>query len=338
MKLRLDSPSRRIAFAIGVSLALHALLLWGPHLRLPQFRPALPALTAKLEKLPSAPSKPRKPRKAKPAVTEPAPEPTPQPAPSSDIPPAAATFAASAPAATEPLAAADDDKESDRPPLPKHAELTFAIHQGDGGLQIGETIHQLDIDHGRYVLKSLTHTTGLVKLFKSYELNQYSNGSYDKYGLHPELFTEERIERVAKQSNAVELDRTEQRARFSDGRDIALPPDTQDILSIMYQFPPLAHSEIAPVTVCNGRKIEHYNFEISANETVDTPLGKMQAVKLRKMHPPGEEGLEIWLAREYRLFPVLIRFIEKNGEVAAEAVITDMRVSEEQGERKNATD
>jgi hypothetical protein len=42
------------------------------------------------------------------------------------------------------------------------------------------------------------------------------------------------------------------------------------------------------------------------------------------------------LAREYRLFPVKMRFIEKNGDVTGEAVITDIRVSEEQGVANDA--
>ena len=56
---------------------------------------------------------------------------------------------------------------------------------------------------------------------------------------------------------------------------------------------------------------------------------------LHKMHAANEEGLDIWLAREYRLFPVKLRFTEKNGEVSGEAVITDIRVSEEEGVRKD---
>lgn len=335
MSFRLDSPSRRIAFAIGVSLLLHTLVLWGPNIHLPDFRPALPALTAKLEALPAALPKRKAKRKARPAAKENIPPPQPaQPSPATTLA-ASAPAAASAPVETETLAS-NAKHAADRPPLPEHAQLTFAIHMGKGGLRVGETVHTLDIHDGRYVLKSHTTTVGLARLFKSYELNQYSNGSYDKDGLRPELFTEERIDRLGTQRDAVELDHDAQRARFSSGADTGLPPDTQDILSVMYQFPPLANTEIVGVSVCNGRKIEQYDFEIATNEEIDTPLGKMLAVKLSKMHRPNEEGLEIWLAREYRLFPVKIRFTEKNGQVAAEAVITDMRVSEEQGVRKDA--
>lgn len=337
MKLRLDSTPRRIALAIGISLLLHGLMLWGPDIRLPSFKPALPTLTAKLEALPAEAVKPKPRRKPKAAVPPTAPAaPAPAASPQLDTAQAAsAAAAASAPVATEPIASATAHAAA-RPPLPQHAQLTFAVNKGTSNFRVGEAIHTLEIKDGRYVLKSTTTTVGLARLFKSYQLNQYSNGSYDKDGLHPELFTEERIEKVATQRNAVELDRTAQRARFSNGIEMELPPDTQDILSVLYQFPPLAHAETTTVSVCNGKKIEQYQFVVFINEMIDTPLGKLLTVRLRKLHGPDEEGLEIWLAREYRLFPVKMRFIERNGDITGEAVITDIRVSEEQGARSDA--
>ena len=338
MSFKLDTASRRIAFAIGISVLLHSLVLWGPNIQLPRFKSSLPLLTAKLEALPSAPAKPKTKHKARPAAQKAAPEPAPKtettPPPQDNPLAASAPVAVSAPVETETLAS-DANEPVDRPPLPKHAQLTFAINKGTSNFRIGEAIHTLEINDGRYVLKATTSTVGIAKLFKSYELNQYSNGSYSKDGLQPELFTEERKEKIGTQRNAVEFDHDAQRARFSNGLDVPLPPETQDILSVMYQFPPLAHTEIAEVSVSNGKKIEHYRFEIAANETIDTPLGKLLTVHLHKMHAANEEGLDIWLAREYRLFPVKMSFTEKNGEVSGEAVITDIRVSEEQGVRKD---
>ncbi len=338
MSFKLDTPSRRIVFAIGISVLLHGLLLWGPGIQLPRFESSLPTLTAKLEALPAAPAKPKT-RKTKPAAQKIAPEPaakTETAAPPQEIPPAASEpVAASAPVETKTLAAAVDEA-AERPPLPRQAQLTFAINLGNGGLRVGETIHTLEVNDGRYVLRATTTTVGLAKLFKSYKLNQYSNGSYGKDGLRPELFTEERIDRLGTQRDAVELDHDANLARYSSEKEMALPPETQDILSVLYQFPPLAHTEVASVSVCNARKIERYDFEITANEEIETPLGRLLTVRLHKMHAPGEEGLDIWLAREYRLFPVKIRYFERNGDVAGEAVITDIRVSEEQGVRKDA--
>jgi hypothetical protein len=340
----LDDRKRRIGLALAVSVSLHALLLWGADIRLPQSRPSLPPLVAKLEALPAAPpARPkRKPRPPAPkAATElPPPAETPQPEPEiqPDIAQAASSpVAASAPVETETLAS-DAEKTAERPPLPKHARLTFGVNKGRGGVRVGEAIHTLEIENGHYVLQAETRTIGLVRLFKRYDLIQYSSGSYRRGGLLPEAFFEERRDSAGTQRHAVEFDHTARMAGFSHGGESPLPADTQDILSIMYQFPPLQGSAIAAVSVSNGRKIETYEFEIDTDEKIDTVLGELLAVRLRKLHAPDEEGLEIWLAREYRLFPVKLRFIEKNGEVSGEAVITDIRVSEEEGERNDVAD
>ncbi len=337
MNLKLDTTSRRLAFAVGISVLLHSLVLWGPDIRLPSFKPKLPTLTAKLEALPAATAKRKPKRKAKPAPPKPAPEPAPQASPTPEtLLAASAPSAASAPVESEPLAAAAD-KPAVRPPLPKRAQLTFAVNKGTSHFRVGEAVHTLEIDDGHYILQAVTKTVGLAKLFKSYELTQYSSGSYSKYGLQPEEFFEERKDRLDTLRYTAEFDHAAQRVRFSHGGEVALPPDTQDILSVLYQFPPLKGVESTSVSVSNGRKIEHYEFEIATNEEIDTPLGKLLTVRLSKLHAPNEEGLVIWLAMEYRLFPVKMRFIEKNGEVSAEAVITDIRVSEEQGVTSDAT-
>jgi hypothetical protein len=331
VNFKLDTASRRISFAVGVSILAHVLVLWGPDVRLPRFKSSLPALTAKLEALPAAPVKPK--RKSRPAAPKPAPEPAPQ-TEEQQQPPQDATQAASAPVATDPPASGAGE-EVMRPPLPKRAQLTFSVYKGTGGFRVGEAIHTLEIDDGRYILNAVTRTVGLVSLFKSYELTQYSSGSYNKSGLQPELFFEQRKDKLTTLRYTAEFDHETQVVRFSPGGEFVLPPETMDILSVMYQFPPLAHTEMVEVSVSNGRKIERYAFEVAAEEKISTALGELLTVHLHKMHSPNEEGLDIWLAREYRLFPVKIQFIEKNGEVTGEAVITDIRVSEEEGVRKD---
>ena len=337
MNLKLDTPSRRISFAVGVSILVHMLALWGPDIRLPQFKSSLPALTAKLEALPSAPAKQK--RKSKPAAPKPPPESTSQAksVPQKNEPqqlPQDVVQDATPPVDTEP-ASSGAGEEVKRPPLPKRAQLTFAVYKGSGGFRVGEAIHTLEIDDGRYILNAVTKTVGLASLFKTFELTQYSSGSYTKDGLQPELFFEQRKDKLATLRYTAEFDHEAQIARFSQGGEVILPPETLDILSVMYQFPPMRGVEIVSVYVSNGRKIERYQFGIGLHEVIDTSIGKLETVHLRKVHTQNEEGLDIWLAREYRLFPVKIQFTEKNGEVTGEAVITDIRVSEEEGVRSD---
>lgn len=344
---------RRIAIAAGISVFLHGLVLWLPKIRLPQPEPQLPPLIARLEQLPTAPSaKPaRKKKSAAPAPrteTPPAEKISTQeperlqtasaPEAASAVAAAPLQEAASAPAATATLAS-NAEPVVLRPPLPRRARLSFAVNKGVNGLRVGEAIHTLEIDDdGHYVLQAETRTIGLVRLFKRFDIIQYSSGSYRQDGLHPASFFEERRDGSETQRHAVEFDSETGVARFSGDETQPLPPDTQDILSIMYQFPPLQGAEIATVHVSNGRKIDIYEFEIDTDEEISTPYGKLLAVRLRKLRGPNEEGLEIWLAREYRLFPVMLRYIERNGEVTGEAVITDIRVSKQEGEQNDAVD
>lgn len=363
MSVKLYSPTSRIAFAIGISVLLHSLLLWVPNIELAPFKSSLPPLAAKLEALPGITAQPGPNIKASPAQKPKAKKH--QSAPAQDIPLAASSVAeassvsevssfaeassvveassiaeatsaaASAPTATETLAQSESVNTFERPPLPRRAQLTFAVFKGTSDFKIGESMHTLEINDGHYELKSVTETVGLAKLVKAYKLTQYSSGSYSRQGLQPEYFFEERAERLGTQRNTLELDHTAQQARFSHGGVAALPPDTQDILSILYQFPPLDHAKTVPIIVGNSKKIEQYEFEVVDNEDIRTAMGKLHTVHLRKLHRPNEDGLEIWLALEYRLFPVKLRIIERNGEISGESIIIDMRAEFEEEIKKD---
>ncbi|GAB4127342.1 MAG: hypothetical protein Fur0040_10180 [Sideroxydans sp.] len=358
----------RLATAIAVSLLVHGWLLWGPHLTLSSFKqPDLPPLVAKLEPLPlertalrPPPSKPARKAAAAPLLPRPLPASTPQPAsavaassvaaPDGEMAASAveATAMASAVAATSSVAASTQaasaptavvpEKTVARPPLPRRARLSYTVNKGNSNFRIGEAVHTLEIDDGRYVLQAVTQTVGLARMVKRYEITQYSAGRYTATGLVPEQFFEERTESSGSKRQTAEFDYPAQRVHFSHGGEAVLPPETQDILSILYQFPPLTGSETVPVSVVNGRTVELYEFRIVTDETIQTPLGPLHTVHLTKLHEPGQEGLEIWLAREYRLFPAKLRFLERNGEISGEVVITDIRVSPEDGERTHAAD
>jgi hypothetical protein len=117
---------------------------------------------------------------------------------------------------------------------------------------------------------------------------------------------------------------------FSSGQEAALPQQTQDILSILYQFPILRpHEEIVSINIGTGKKFETFHFGIVFEEQLDTAMGTLQTVHFRKIHKAHEEGLEIWFAQEYRLFPVKISHVNKDGKIDGEAIITDIRVSDE---------
>lgn len=347
----LRKPAFRIALALILSVLLHSSVMWAPDMRFAHREAVLPPLTARLEPLvvpvvvPELVPKPApKPRTAsKPGRAHP-PEPTVEPAtPSQSAVAPAITLAEKeqtgvaepAPESVpriepKPPAVAAADPVA-RHPLPKHAQLDFAVYQGSGAsFMIGEVRHTLDIVEGRYTLKSVTKTTGLASLFKNYLLTQTSRGIAGNKGLQPEVYEEEKITSGSMQKQDSTFDWMAQTVRFSHGAETALPADAQDMLSMLYQLSQLSmQGEIVPLTISNGRKLQKYELEIGRQEEIITPLGKVRALHLRKLRPAGEEGLEIWLGLEYRMLPVKFRHIDRSGEADGEALIAGIRVADE---------
>jgi hypothetical protein len=324
---------------------IHTALLLGPDfIVLAPVETPLPPLTARLEPLPAVKTVPHPIRKhlsklkarahtAQKPVTPPAVE-TVQP----DADRAEIASAASQPEAAptmddvKPPRKTGDTDEMGTPsyPLPKHAQLTFVAYLGTS-YPVGEVRHRLDIDeNSHYSLQVSMATTGFVSLFKTFGMNQQSSGTISAQGLRPDEFSEVKITSDGKQTSSAKFDWQNNQVAFSNGNESALPGQTQDILSFLYQFSQVQlEQSTLPMHVSNGRKLESYQFEVGAEEEIQTRLGKLRTLHLVKIHAPGEEGLEIWLGLEYRLLPVKIRQIDRKGETGGELVISEIRVSEE---------
>lgn len=215
-------------------------------------------------------------------------------------------------------------------PLPKHAQLKFAVYYGQDNFQIGEITHRLEISGVQYVLKAETQTTGLARLFKNYQLIQISHGKAGDFGLQPESYEEEQNVSSGKQKLNVAFNWTGNKLHFSQGGKIELASGTQDILSFLYQLSQLPlHHKVISIAITTGKKLEKYELEIGAEEEIITPMGKLRALPLRRLHSQDGDGMEVWLGLEYRLLPIKFRQIKRSGGMVLEVVISDIRVADE---------
>ncbi|RFC38512.1 MAG: Protein of unknown function (DUF3108) [Candidatus Nitrotoga sp. LAW] len=246
---------------------------------------------------------------------------------------ASAVVSAPEPASIPAIEAASAVAKIEEPvahPLPKHAQLKFAVYYGQDNFQIGEITHRLEISGDQYVLKAETQTTGLARLFKSYQLVQISHGKTGDFGLQPESYEEEQNVSSGKQKMDVAFNWTGNKLHFSHGGETELPPDAQDILSFLYQLSRLPlHSKVISIAITSGKKLEKYELEIGAEEEIITPMGKLRALPLRRLHSQGGDGMEVWLGLEYRLLPIKFRQIKRSGNMVLEVVISDIRVADE---------
>jgi hypothetical protein len=314
----------RIGLAIGLSLLAHAVILLAPLIELPKSEPLLPPLTARLEPLPRVAAKP-------------APKPKPKPRQKPAVPEAVHSDAI--PAAEEPqidpepqppVAEKTGEEAVPAHPLPRHAELTFIAYT-NSGFEIGQARHRLEIrDDKTYTLKAGSNTTGLASVFKTFELDQQSDGTLTAHGLRPARFSETKYTSKGKESLDARFDWQENRLSFSSGNQAPLPEQAQDIISFLYQLSQLPLDQgTLPMYISNGKKLERYELAVGEEEEIQTRLGKLRALPLRKIHAQGEEGQDIWLGLEYRLLPIKIRQIDRNGVIAGEMVISEIRVADE---------
>ena len=305
------------ALAILLSLLIHAAILWLPNITLPQPVVQLPPLSVRLEPLPQ-PVKllARHTRSAKPV-------------PSKDV--TRSEQGKSTDSASESMAPMEKTRQSTATqPSPKHLQLTFSVYKGSDGLMTGEIRQHFDVRGDRYNLESMRQSIGLTSLPNSNRIIRNSRGKLTKTGLQPDIFEEQSITREDKQSMRVTFDRTAGKLLYSNGGVTALPENTQDALSFLYQLANLPMGvESFALPVSDGEQLHQYQIEIGAKEYLDTPMGKLRTLHLRQIHNDGEAYFEIWLGLEYRLLPVKFRRVDGSGMVTEEWGISSIRAADE---------
>ncbi len=346
--------SRILLVALMLSALAHALTLSGGWMSLPFKAAEPPPLQARLEHLPEVtPPVPPAPQlhaptpAARPHVVATAPRavisdtlsPFPLSTPETMIPERAQAAPEEPPAAApEPIVIADAAPSTFMPEraaiksLPRRGRIAYALYMGTNKFEVARTVQSWETGADTYKLESTSGTSGLASLFRSEQRVFRSTGRMTEHGLRPDNFvsarsrsgkTDESVAQFDWNKNSITLGRGEAQ------RSAALPAGSQDILSFMYQLslapPPQGRVQIA---ITNGTRFENYALDVLAEETLDTPMGKIRTLPVKQVRRDGGESMEIWLAADYRYLPVRIRFIGRDGAPTGEQVATEINISD----------
>lgn len=346
---------------LAVSLALHALVLFapqpefadrvGPPPLMAELRPAAMPPAAPGEAQPASPPPPKPVKAAKPAKpARPGQAARAKARPASASPvlsvPAADTFAlaqdalpaapaedaavpqAPAAAAVPEVAEAPPVVDEAPPPprLPPRGTIRYRVDRGDSNFEIGYAEHSWAIADGRYRLNSVAETTGLVWLFKSVRIEMESRGRLTAAGLQPQVFTVHRNGRSGRER--ADFDWESMTVRVGDRGEQPLDEGAQDLLSFNYQLGYLAYPGTADrLPIATGKKYEVYRLEVIGDEQLDLPAGPMRTVHLRAPGTNARDSTELWLAYDYLLLPVKIRYLDAQGasyvQVATKILVGD---------------
>ena len=194
---------------------------------------------------------------------------------------------------------------------PSRVEITYELTAK--GMTIAELRETLEHDGRRYTIRSELRGKGLFALSARGNRNRVSSGTVAANGLKPAEFRDQFGDRS-------------QGASFDWGRRVVLLDENgekktepmngpaYDRLSFHYTFAFSAPRADVSATISDGRANYLYVYKLAGRETIKTPIGDIEALKLVKQKDPGDDrGSELWLDIKRGYLPVRALAIEKDG-------------------------
>jgi len=199
------------------------------------------------------------------------------------------------------------------PEVPERVEIAYRVSVAS--VSVGEGHDVLQHDGKTYDLVSESKTSGFAALIYRLSVSRRSTGKVTPNGLRPESFAELRNGKL-KRSARFDWDRGT--ALLTDGQNqqtVALPQNTWDQASFAYNFAFAGLDKaVFEVNLTDGRRIQQYEYSVVGKETLDTEIGRLETVHVKKVQPPGDKrGFEAWISLAHQNLPVRIRIIEKDG-------------------------
>ena len=185
------------------------------------------------------------------------------------------------------------------------------------GLRIATVNESYTRTGNRYAIQSVTRAEGALKLFKDETVTFRSEGAFGAGGLKPEKFSQRQLKEPKRDVEAT-FDWARGVLVSSFGgkvREVPLPADTQDRLSLMYQFMNLSPGA-APLSIAmsNGRKVEHYKYRFVEEARITTPAGSFDTLHYARVNDdPKESHADVWLAKDRFNYPVRVVFDDPRG-------------------------
>jgi hypothetical protein len=206
--------------------------------------------------------------------------------------------------------------------LPARLNLAYALSRN--GLEIARVEESFEREGGNYRISSEARAVGVAALLaRGQGWRRESRGTLDAAGLRPEQFTDQR---GANPVLRARFDWSASRIRFDrpgtdapEGPAEPLPPATTDRLSFPYALalraarpPGLPATEWeAPMT--DGRRISRYRFVVIGRETLGTPAGSFDAIRIGRVRDKGDSATDVWLAAGRGMIPVRILVADDDG-------------------------
>src|SRR5256885_1748718 len=160
-------------------------------------------------------------------------------------------------------------------------EIAAEYRLTSNGLTIGR-VNETFVRRGdTYTIQSVTRSDGVLKMIYDDQITLESSGRIVTSGLQPLEFGQRRARDSSRDIKAVfDWDKGVMHS-IVDGKltDVPLPSDTQDRISVMYQFMNLSkRGDTVVMPMSNGRKVEFYTYRFVGEVKLITPAGEFETL------------------------------------------------------------
>ena len=184
-------------------------------------------------------------------------------------------------------------------------------------------------DDGVYQYHSETRVAGLISLFRKDHIIEISKWRLEADKIIPIDYFYAHSGGKKNRTVNISFDWEKERITNSiDGSSWKMPtaPKVMDKLlyqlSIMYDLK--AGKKPLHYMVADGGKTKNYNFEIIGEEIINTPLGKLETIKLVRLKPNSLRKSTLWCAKKLEFLPIKVENIEKDGKITV-ALINSLK-------------
>ncbi len=199
------------------------------------------------------------------------------------------------------------------PPSQVAAEYAV-IHTG---LTIGHVSETFTRTGDQYSAQSVTRSEGPLKLLLDDQITLQSRGRLGAGGLQPLEFVQRRAKDPTRNlKTSFDWDKgIVSTVLHGERSEVALPRETQDRLSTMYQFLHLASfGPTLTIPMTAGRRVEQYNYRLVEEGKVLTAAGEFDALHYSRVtDKAGDTKVDVWLAKDRHMFPVRVIFDDPKG-------------------------
>lgn len=197
--------------------------------------------------------------------------------------------------------------------MPTAFEANYSVAKGS--MTLGNLHTSLKINGNRYSYHKHTKATGIAALLTGIKITENTNGQMVGRNIKPTNYLFNQSKRSKSKVDRIQFTKNVAKGNYKNkAYSEKLMANTHDRASLELALArdlALNKSRLSYSVIERGEK-KQYNFQKLGNETLKTPAGTFNTIKVKVIRSGNKRDTLFWLAKETGYMPVKIRHREKN--------------------------